>query len=163
VLGSTLALAVVGGALLAALFVLLARLGPSGDGWSLRGNGALVVPFGLGPAVLAGGWTALALQARRDPRWAPSGAAAALVGAVAALTQVAYLALGGRSAAGLVGGLSLVAPAAWTLAAPVIALLLARAGPDRRDHWAWYLGAAAVLPAGMFAGFLLASRSLPAA
>jgi hypothetical protein len=44
----------------------LAAYGPQGDGWSLRGNGALVVPFGLGPAVLVGGWIAFALHARTE-------------------------------------------------------------------------------------------------
>src|SRR5262245_610510 len=49
------------------LTVLLARYGPSGSmaagaAWSLRGNGALVVPFCLGPLVLIGGWTVLAIR-----------------------------------------------------------------------------------------------------
>ncbi len=33
---------------------LVARYGPQGDSWSFRGNRALIVPVGLGPAVLAG-------------------------------------------------------------------------------------------------------------
>jgi hypothetical protein len=48
------------------------RYGPQGGdaaAWSFRGTGALIVPFGLGPAVLAGAWTALVLRARRATQW----------------------------------------------------------------------------------------------
>ena len=40
------------------LTTLLSRSTISGNGWSLAGNGALIVPFGLGPAIVAAGWTA---------------------------------------------------------------------------------------------------------
>jgi hypothetical protein len=41
----------------------------SGDAWSLSGNGALIVPFGVGPAVVAGGWAAIIFRMRGHSRW----------------------------------------------------------------------------------------------
>lgn len=157
-LGWTIVLGLVGGALLDVLAGLAAQAGPSGDGWSLRGNGALVVPFGLGPAVLGGGWTALALHARRRSSWAVAGVAAGLVGVALALAQVAYLALFGQSGSGLFGAVSLIALAVWVLAAPAAAALGARGGRDRPG---WHLVAAAALPLGLIVGFAATSRALP--
>src|SRR5947199_4902832 len=51
------------------LTTLLSRSTISGNGWSLAGNGALIVPFGLGPAIVAAGWTAIILRMRGHPRW----------------------------------------------------------------------------------------------
>ena len=63
-----LGIGLLAGCLLAVLTSLVARSGPQGDGWSFRGNGALIVPFCLGPAVLAGAWAALALHYERSPQ-----------------------------------------------------------------------------------------------
>jgi hypothetical protein len=55
-----------------ALWVLtdgLSHAGISGNGWSLSGNGVLIIPFGLGPAIVAGGWSAIILRMRAHPRW----------------------------------------------------------------------------------------------
>ena len=46
---------------------LISRTDISGDGWSLRGNGALIVPVVAGPALMAAGWAALALWFRGEP------------------------------------------------------------------------------------------------
>jgi hypothetical protein len=58
------------GVLLALLTAWLARSGPSfdaaGAAWSLRGNGALVVPFLLGPLTLGIAWGLLLRRARHD-------------------------------------------------------------------------------------------------
>src|SRR5229473_3557091 len=55
----------------------------SGDGWSLSGNGALIIPFGIGPALVAGGWAAIiaALIPAPDPerRGPPLWSIAALI------------------------------------------------------------------------------------
>ena len=67
--------AVAGGLAGAALWWATDRLSRSdvgGPGWSLRGNGALIVPVLEFPLLLAAGWAALALLARagrRTPRW----------------------------------------------------------------------------------------------
>jgi hypothetical protein len=47
----------------------LSAVGPLGDGWSFRGDGSLVIPFGLRPVVIATGWTLLVLHDRSHPRW----------------------------------------------------------------------------------------------
>ena len=57
--------------------------------WSFRGNGALVVPFGVGPAMLAGGWTALVLHGRISLRWLWWSIAAGLTGVAVVLASVA--------------------------------------------------------------------------
>lgn len=57
-----------GGALAWWLMDVISRTDISGDGWSLRGNGALIVPVVVGPALLAAGWASLA-QWFRGERW----------------------------------------------------------------------------------------------
>gem|GEM_PF-5077139 len=51
------------------LTTILSRAHLAGNGWSLSGNGALIIPFGLGPAVVAGGWSAIILRMRGHPHW----------------------------------------------------------------------------------------------
>ena len=105
------------------LTVLVARYGPSGSGWSFLGNGALVVPFGLGPAVLAGAWTALVVHDRSAARWLPWGVAAGLVSAILVLASSAVVILFDRAGAGLSQGLFLV-DLAWMVMAPVLTGML---------------------------------------
>src|SRR5207247_9313968 len=79
-------------ALLDVLTFVLARYGPSGGvamPWSFRGNGALIVPFGVGPAFLAGGWTALALHGRSGVRSLAWSVTAGLIGVAVVLASVA--------------------------------------------------------------------------
>src|SRR5207237_5469386 len=85
------------GCVLDVLTFLLARYGPSGGDvgpWSFRGNGALVVPFGLGPAVLAAGWTALALHGRLEVRWLRWSVGVGVVGAAVLISRVIASMLG---------------------------------------------------------------------
>src|SRR5438876_11844306 len=57
-------LGVIAGVLLWVLTIVLSRSNISGNGWALSGNGVLIIPFGVGPAVVAGGWTAIILPMR---------------------------------------------------------------------------------------------------
>ncbi len=59
----------VAGLCLWVLTIAVSRGHLSGDGWSLSGNGALVVPFGIGPALVAGGWAGIILRMRGHPPW----------------------------------------------------------------------------------------------
>lgn len=103
-----------------------ARAGPAGDGWSLRGNGALVIPLGVGPAVLAGAWTAIILRSRGSAQWRGLGVGAAAIGALPALASVLMLVAFGRS--GQSASDLLTIPAfAW----PVLAALVAAVIPLR--------------------------------
>ena len=101
-----------GGALLLALTVFVSRSDIGGPGWTLGGNGALVVPFAGGPALMAAGWVALALYRKGVPH---SRAATALAGAsvlVLALLEV-FAPVIGIGSQELVGAI-----------APLVALLL---------------------------------------
>jgi hypothetical protein len=62
-----------------------------GNGWSLSDNGALIVPWLGLPAVLVGGWVALAAWFAREPGWWAAGLAAGL--AVVVLPVAGLLAL----------------------------------------------------------------------
>jgi hypothetical protein len=101
VVGVALAAALLAGVLLDALAWAVARYGPQGEGWSFRGNGALVVPVGLGPAALAGAWAALVSHSRGTTRWLPLGIGAGLVGAALVAVGVAALVLFGAAGAGV--------------------------------------------------------------
>ena len=72
------------GITLAAATDAVSRTTIGGPNWSLSGNGALVVLFAGVPAVLAGGWAALARWRLRDPRWGTAGAGVGLVALLAA-------------------------------------------------------------------------------
>lgn len=114
------------GVAIALLAFLLARYGPSGGGpggaWSFRGNGALAA-YSAFPAVLVGGWTALAVRSRgRDLRATlVAGAVAGAAGLVLAGLAAAVLPVWGASADGWLTPLLLVAALAWTAAAPLLA------------------------------------------
>jgi hypothetical protein len=140
------------------LTVVVARYGPQGTSsdvaWSFRGNGALIVPFGLGPAILAGGWTAILLHHRDGARylqWAAAvfvaGAAVVLIDAVATVNGIF----------GLANVLTLIA-FAWPLIAPLAVVILQRkpqANPVRHA-----VAQAAFTVSGL-AGFALAQVVLP--
>src|SRR4030088_302917 len=84
-------LGAIAGAGLWVLTISLGRSNLSGNGWALSGNGALIIPFGLGPAVVAGGWAAIILRMRGHPRWLQLGIASGLFGL--ALTAGSLLSL----------------------------------------------------------------------
>jgi hypothetical protein len=75
-------LAVLAGAALALVTNLASNTDIGGPGWTLRGNGALIVLFAGGGALLAFGWLALAFGADRQTGWlnrAALGAAVTLI------------------------------------------------------------------------------------
>src|SRR5205823_8469390 len=72
----------VAGVALWLLTTVLSRSTISGNGWSLSGNGALIVPFGLGPAIVAAAWTAIILRMRGHPRWLQLGFGSGLIALV---------------------------------------------------------------------------------
>jgi hypothetical protein len=146
------------GVALDVLTFVVARYGPQGTSsdvaWSFRGNGALIVPFGVGPAILAGGWTAILLHSRQGARWLRwavvvfvAGTAIVLIDAVATV----------NGAFGLANVLTLVA-FAWPLIAPLTVVVLHRrpqADPVR------HAAAQAAFTASGLAGFALAQQFLP--
>jgi hypothetical protein len=149
-----------GGILLGALTYLLATAGPSGPGWSLRGNGALIVPFGLGPAVLAAGWTAIACHFRALPNWVTLGLGAGLVGVALVAASLVTLAIGGSVGTAISAVLSLLA-GVWMFVAPLLAGFLPAPGKGRSDGLGVHLLAALVLVIAVVAGFYVTQRVLP--
>ena len=146
------------GAGLGVLTFLVARYGPSGENplaWSLRGNGALIVPFGLGPAVLAGGWTALLLHGRPGVRWLAWGVAVFAVDAVLVLLSVLAFAVGGN--AGL-ANLLLVVVVVSPLIAPVGLVVYLRR--PQRNSIAHFVAQVGFTVSGLV-GFAVAGRVLP--
>ena len=120
-LGWALVIGALAGVLLDVATFLVARYGPAADGWSFRGNGALVVPFAVGPAILAGAWTALAFRNRGFARWMLFGFAAGLVGiGFVLLSLVVLVFFGSATAAGLSNALSLLT-IGWMVVAPWLA------------------------------------------
>jgi hypothetical protein len=96
-----------GGVLVWWLTDLVSRSDISGDGWSLRGNGALIVPVVLGPAIMAAGWAGLAVWLRGQK------------GGLLAAVLAAGLAI-------VVAGLAGFAPILWPgIPIPLLMLLLA--------------------------------------
>ena len=154
-LGVALGAGLLAGVALDLLTDVVARYGPRGDSWSFRGNGALVVPIGLGPAVVAGAWTALVLHSRGSARWRSLGSGAGLVGAAFVVAGVAVLLLGGSAGQRASDRLSLV-PLAWMAVAPVLAGVLRAAGRPAARLPLAHLAAGVLFPVALAAGFYAA-------
>jgi hypothetical protein len=120
-LGWAVVIGALAGVLLDVATFLVARYGPEADGWSFRGNGALAVPFGVGPAILAGGWTALVLRYRGSARWLVFGAAAGAIGIGLVLLGALVLVLfDSATGAALSIALTLLT-LCWMVVAPLLA------------------------------------------
>ena len=136
----------------------------SGDGWSLSGDGVLIVPFGIGPALIAGGWAAIILRMRDHPRWLLLGIGSALIGlALTAGSLLSLVAFGphGRdagSAASLFFGFILYG---WLLGSAIVAALIPAPDPDRRGPPLWSIAALALLPITLIAGCEAGTGVLP--
>jgi hypothetical protein len=143
---------------------LVARYGPesgSGEPWSFRGNGAIVVPFGMGPAILADLWTSLVLRARSARRWRQLGLAAGGVGLALLLAGIVAVMLFG--VAGIpVSGWLLVAALVWMVAAPLRAVF-APVPVEPRPQLArgLYVIAGALFAVLLVVGFFVMEQVLP--
>jgi hypothetical protein len=155
----------IAGAVLWILTIVLSRSNISGNGWALSGNGALIIPFGLGPAVVAGGWAAIILRMRGHPRWLHLGIGSGLVGL--ALLAGSFLSIiafgpGARDAgatASLFFGFLLYG---WLLASAIIAAMIPAPDPERRGPPFWSIAALLLLPVTLIAGCGAGAGLLPA-
>jgi len=137
------------------LTTLLSRSTISGNGWSLAGNGALIVPFGLGPAIVAAGWAAIILRMRGHPRWLQLGIASGLIALVLVVgSALSLIAFGpGRRDAGATGALLFgFLLYGWLLACSIVAVLIPAPDPARNDIPIWSIAAIVLLPATLIAG-----------
>src|SRR5579871_1474955 len=94
------ATSVAGGGLLTGLLLWLFSAALShahiaGNGWSLSGNGILIIPFGLGPAIVSAVWAGIILRLRGHSRWLELGLASGAVGLVLLLASFLSLVLFG--------------------------------------------------------------------
>lgn len=158
--GAAIAGGLLAGVLLDVLTFLVARYGPQAGSWSFRGNGALVVPLGLGPAVLAAGWTAILLHARGVPGWARIGFMAGMVGMLLVVTSAAAVLLLDMVGA-FAAQLLILATWVWMLVAPLLAAVV----PGRtRGPWShpWtHASGAVVFTLGTMLAFYLTGVILP--
>jgi hypothetical protein len=152
------------GILLWLLTIVVSRWGLSGNGWALSGNGALIIPFGLGPAVVAGGWAAIILRMRGHPGWLQLGIGSGLVGlALTAGSLLSLIAFGpaGRDAgatASLFFGFLLYG---WLLASAIVGAMIPAPDPERRGPPLWSIGAILLLPVTLIAGCEAGAGLLP--
>ena len=157
-------LGVIAGVLLWILTITLSRFNLSGNGWALSGNGALIIPFGLGPAVVAGGWAAIILRMRGHARWLQLGVASGLVGlALTAGSLLSVVAFGpaGRDAgttAALFFGFLLYG---WLLASVIVASMIRAPDPKREGPPFWSIAAILLVPIALIAGCEAGARVIP--
>ena len=155
---------VLSGAALWLLTTMASRLHLSGSGWALSGNAVLIIPFGLGPAVVAGGWAAIILRMRGHPRWlqlgiASGGVGLALVGA--SLLSLIVFGPAHRDAgatASLFFGFLLYG---WLLASAITAALVPAPDPDRVGPPVWSIAAILLLPVTLIGGCEAGAAVLP--
>jgi hypothetical protein len=155
----------IAGIVLWVLTILLSRSRLSGNGWALSGNGALIIPFGIGPAVVAGGWAAIILRMRGHPRWLQLGIGSGLIGLLlTAASLLSLIAFGpaGRDAgatASLFFGFLLYG---WLLASAIVAAMIRAPDPDRQGPPFWSIAAILLLPVTLIAGCEAGAGLLPA-
>src|SRR5207247_9308891 len=136
----------------------------AGDGWALAGNAALIIPFGLGPAVVAGGWTAVILRMRGHARWLQLGFASGLIALVLVVGSVISLIAFGPANrdAGATGSLLFgFLLYGWLLACSIVALMIPAPDPARKDIPIWSIAAIVLLPATLIAGCEAGTTFLP--
>lgn len=156
-------IALLAGLVLWVLTIAVSRSDISGNGWSLSGNGALIVPFGIGPALVAGGWAAIILRLRGHQSWLRLGCIAGGIGILLVVASLLSLVV--------LGGSGRVGPTAsvlfeilgflWVVASPVVALLLPRSATAARRPIRWSIGAAVLLPIALIAGCQAGTGFLP--
>jgi len=162
--GLTVVAGIVSGTVLWLLTAIASRLHLAGNGWSLAGNGVLIIPFGLGPAVVAGGWAATILRMRGHPRWLQLGIASGGVGlALVSASLLSLIVFGpahrdAGATASLFFGFLLYG---WLLAGAITAALVPAPDPDRVGPPLWPIAAILLLPATLIGGCEAGAAVLP--
>ena len=141
------------GVLLDVATFLVARYGPEAGHWSFRGNGALAVPFGLGPAILAGAWVALVLRYRGFRNWLQLGGATLLAGIGFLALSVIVLFVADLDLMLLIVG--------WMVVAPVLACFVRATAQRARGDLAGHISAGVGFGAALVIAFYGAALALP--
>ena len=155
IVAATLLAGTIAGVLIMLLASLVSTAGPSGDGWSFRGNGALIVPFGIAPAVLASGWTMLILHRRSHSRWILLGIVAGLLELAILAVSVVALVAGGSQTGASVSLFAQPLQLVIMVGSPVLAIVLPAPTHRRiRPSW-WHLLAGVMLPLALIIGLVI--------
>ena len=158
---SAVVIGLVAGVLLDVATFLVARYGPAADGWSFRGNGALVVPLGLGPSILAGAWATLVCHYRGFARWLELGVLAGLVGTAFLLVSIIVLVLFGSDAGAAVSNVITLVIFAWMVLAPILAAVVPAPNPrPNPPQVGGHIGAGILITVALVVAFSAASLVL---
>lgn len=157
---SAVVIGLIAGVLLDVATFLVARYGPQADSWSFRGNGALSVPFGLGPAILAGFWAALVFRFRGFARWLLLGVGAALVGTAFLLVSVLALVLFNSGGMGVSNAMTFFI-LAWMVLAPILAAVVPAPKPrPEPQEVGGHVGAGVLITVALVVAFYVAALVL---
>ena len=157
-------LGILAGLVLSLLTTLVSRSDISGNGWSLNGNGALIIPFGLGPAIVAGGWAAIILRMRGHPRWLQLGIGSFLIGLALVAGGLLSLIVFGPKARDAGAAASLffdVLLYGWLLASAIAAGMIPAPDPARQGPPFWSIAAILLLPVTLIGGCQAGAVILP--
>jgi hypothetical protein len=152
-IGLVAAVGLLAGVLLDVATFLVARYGPQAGHWSFRGNGALAVPFGLGPAILAGAWVALVLRYRGFRNWLQLGLATLLIGIGFLALSVIILFVADLDLTLFIVG--------WMLVAPVLDCVVRVAAQQARGGLAYHIGAGVAFAVALVMSFYASALVLP--
>ncbi len=152
------------GVCLWALTTLTSHAHLSGFGWSLSGNSALIIPFGVGPAVVAGGWAGIILRMRGHPQWLPLGVGSGLIGlalVVASLLSLVVFGPRARDAGATVSLFFGFFLYGWLLGSAIVAALIPAPDPERGSPPFWSIAAILLLPVSLIGGCEAGAGLLP--
>lgn len=143
------------GLLLWLLSIAISHAHIAGHGWSLSGNGILIVPFGLGPAIVAAVWGGIILRMRGHPRWLELGLGSGLIGLIllggSFLSLIAFGA--GNRDVGATGSLFFgFLLYGWILGSAITAGLVPAPDPPRAGPPWWSIAALLLMPVTLIAG-----------
>ena len=144
--------------------LLVSRSQIHGHGWSLAGNGALIVPFGVGPALVAAGWAAIILRLRGHPRWLLWGGISGLVGLFFVACSLLSLVLfgAGQRDAGATGSIFFgFLLYGWLIASAIAAAMIPAPDPARKGPPFWSIVAFLLVPVSLIAGCQAGAMVLP--
>jgi len=143
------------GVFLAFLTVLLNHTYIQWDRLSLAGNEVLIIPLGVGSAVIAGSWAACVYGFHDRSSWLRAGLTYGMIGIVLAVGSLLTLALQGQDGGAIFttfGILSIV----WIPLSPLLAYLRIRSTVIHDGFW-WFVSAGLILFISTLSSFVVTS------
>lgn len=153
-IGWAVVLGLLAGGLLDVVTFLVARYGPESGHWSFRGNGALAVPFGLGPVMLAAAWGALVWRYRGFQAWLQRGFWTVVGGVALFVLLVSFVFVANTD-------LTLFLIAAIVIVPVIAGFQRSRDALMRRGGLIGHIGAGVAFPVALALGFYASALVLP--